>query len=219
MAEAEASFLIPAAGAGARLGLGPKAFLDLQGRPLLYWLAEKASQVAREVVVAVPPEHADQVTELLPSCLVIAGGPSRHDTVARLVDVARGDWLVLHDAARPFASVALFRAALDAARETGCAATVLDPEVPVARVQDGFLVEAHPPRTVGLSQTPQVYSREVMRRMQLQAVERGWRPQSTMQLALLAGERVRAVRGEKTNVKITTPEDWAAVQHLEDLLR
>ena len=72
---------------------------------------------------------------------------------------------------------------------------------------------------VGLSQTPQVYSREVMRRMQLQAVERGWRPQSTMQLALLAGERVRAVRGEKTNVKITTPEDWAAGQHLEDLLR
>jgi 2-C-methyl-D-erythritol 4-phosphate cytidylyltransferase len=30
---------------------------------------------------------------------------------------------------------------------------------------------------------------------------------------------MRAVRGEKTNIKITTPEDWAAVQHLDNLLR
>lgn len=219
MADADVSFLIPAAGTGQRLGMGPKGFLELHGRPLLCWLADKALRVAGEVLVAVPPAHVDEVAAMLPACRVCAGGTTRHDSVASLAEAARGDWLLLHDAARPFASVALFRAALDAARETGCSATLLDPEVPVALVCDGLLVEAHPPSTMGVSQTPQVFSREAMRRMQAHAAAQGWRPQSTMQLALLAGERVRAVRGEKTNIKITTPEDWAAVQHLDNLLR
>lgn len=219
MADAAVSFLIPAAGTGERLGMGPKGFLELQGRRLLYWLADKAQQVADEVLVAVPAAHVDEVARMLPGCRVIAGGASRHDSVAYLAGAARGDWLLLHDAARPFASVTLFRAALYAARETGCSATLLDPEVPVARVHDGLLVEAHPPSAMGISQTPQVFSREAMCRMQAHAAAQGWRPQSTMQLALLAGERVRAVRGEKTNLNITTREDWSAVQHLEDLLR
>jgi 2-C-methyl-D-erythritol 4-phosphate cytidylyltransferase len=219
MADADVSFLIPAAGTGERLGMGPKGFLELQGRPLLCWLADKALQVADEVLVAVPAAHVDEVARMLPACRVIAGGETRHDSVALLAGAARGDWLLLHDAARPFASVALFRAALDAARETGCSATLLDPEVPVAEVRDGLLVEAHPPSAMGISQTPQVFSREAMCRMQTHATTDGCRPQSTMQLALLAGERVRAVRGEKINIKITTPEDWATVRRLEDLLR
>ena len=219
MADAAVSFLIPAAGTGERLGMGPKGLLELQGRPVLCWLADKALQVAGEVLVAVPAEHVPEVARMLPACRVIAGGATRHDSVARLAEAARGEWLLLHDAARPFASAVLFRAALDAARETGCSATLLDPEVPVAQVHDGLLVEAHPPSTMGVSQTPQVFSRDAMRRMQAHAAAQGWRPQSTMQLALLSGERVRAVRGEKTNIKITTAEDWAAVQHLEGLLR
>lgn len=219
MADATVSFLIPAAGTGERLGMGPKGLLQLQGRPLLCWLADKALQVAGEVLVAVSAGHVDDVATMLPGCRVIAGGATRHDTVAQLAQAAAGEWLLLHDGARPFASVALFQAALQAARETGCAATLLDPEVPVARVCDGLLVDAYPPGMMGVSQTPQAFSREAMRRMQEQAALHAWRPQSTMQLALLAGERVRAVRGEKTNIKITTREDWAAVQHLEDMLR
>lgn len=36
------SFLMLAAGAGERRGLGPKGLLELRGRPLLCWLADKA---------------------------------------------------------------------------------------------------------------------------------------------------------------------------------
>lgn len=48
------SFLMLAAGAGERLALGPKGLLELHGRPLLCWLADKARQVADEVLVEVP---------------------------------------------------------------------------------------------------------------------------------------------------------------------
>ena len=43
---AAVSFLLLAAGGGERLGLGPKAFLELHGRPLLCWLADKAKTLA-----------------------------------------------------------------------------------------------------------------------------------------------------------------------------
>ena len=44
-----------------------------------------------------------------------------------------------------------------------------------------------------------------------------WQEQSTIQLALRAGITVRAVPGEKTNIKLTTIEDWNMAGHLAGL--
>ena len=60
------SFLMLAAGAGERLGLGPKGLLELRGRPLLCWLADKASQVADEVRVGVPSGNVGATAALWP---------------------------------------------------------------------------------------------------------------------------------------------------------
>ncbi|MEF9978133.1 MAG: 2-C-methyl-D-erythritol 4-phosphate cytidylyltransferase [Thermomonas sp.] len=213
------SCLIPAAGMGERLGHGAKGFLMLAGRPLLCWLADKALQVADEVIVAVPADRVDEAASLLPACRVIAGGGSRHDSVALLVAASRGDWLLLHDAARPFASVGLLERVLVAAREHGCAGTFVDPEVPVARLRDGFVVDALPRHEAGVFQSPQAFGRAQLLEMLEGARNNGWQPQSTLQLALLAGLRVAAVPGEKTNIKITTAEDWQQADMLERCLR
>ena len=47
--------LVPAAGSGERMGLGPKALLELNGRPVLEWVVRKAMAIAVEVIVACPP--------------------------------------------------------------------------------------------------------------------------------------------------------------------
>ena len=91
MVEARISALLPAGGGGTRLGLGDKGFLELAGKPLLHWVAEKARQVAGEVLVAVPGERLDEARALLPGCVVIAGGATRHASVARFVDAASGN--------------------------------------------------------------------------------------------------------------------------------
>ena len=106
MVEARISALLPAGGGGTRLGLGDKGFLELAGKPLLHWVAEKARQVAGEVLVAVPGERLDEARALLPGCVVIAGGATRHASVARLVEAASGDRVLVHDVVCPFASVA-----------------------------------------------------------------------------------------------------------------
>lgn len=213
------SCLIPAAGTGLRLGQGAKAFLSLAGRPLLCWVADKALQVADEVIVAVPIDRLEDATRMLPRCRVLAGGDSRHDSVAALAGQARGDWLLLHDVARPFASVGLLARVLEAARTTGCAGAFVDPEVPVARLRDGFAVAALPRHEAGVFQSPQAFRRtDLLALIERERLE-GWQPQSTMQLALRARLRVAAVAGEKTNIKITTAEDWRLAETLEAYLQ
>lgn len=216
---ARLSFLMPAAGIGERLGLGPKGFLELQGRPLLRWIADKALRMADEVLVAVPADRIEAAEALLPDCRVIVGGETRQDSIALLAAQARGEWLLVHDGARPFASTALFEQVIATARQRGCAGAFLSPAVPVARLRDGRVVEAYAGSEVGIFQTPQVYARADMARMlRHQATVPGWFAQSAVQLALAAGIEVHAVPGEVHNFKITTADDWREAQHLGHLL-
>lgn len=201
------SVLIPAAGRGERLGFGPKVFLPLNGEPLVVWLVRKAMGMAAEVIVAVPPEHLDRLCTLCPDCRAIEGGATRQASVARLVEASTRPWLLLQDVARPFASADLMRAVVEAARDTGAAGAFLRPEVPIARVQDGYVLEDFRPDQVGIFQAPQAFKRSLLVKVLEQAAERGWTEQSTLQLVLRAGLPVRTVPGEKTNLKLTTEED------------
>jgi 2-C-methyl-D-erythritol 4-phosphate cytidylyltransferase len=213
------SALVPAAGTGTRLGLGPKALLEIDGKPLLRFLVDRLLRVADEVVLAVPSFHLAHFQSAYPDCRCIEGGDTRHDSVQRLVRAARHEWVLLQDAARPFASEALLREVAMAAVETGCAGAFLDPEVPVARISGGFAVEAIARDQAGVFQAPQAFSRALLSGILDQAAARGWCDQSTLQLALRAGVAVRSVRGEKTNIKLTTPEDWAVARQLGELLQ
>jgi len=110
--------IVPAAGRGERLGPGaPKALRVLGGVPMLVH-AVRALATARSVdlvVVAAPEDGVDDVVALLgehglldpdglrAGAMVVAGGDTRQDSVARALhalplDV---DVVLVHDAARP----------------------------------------------------------------------------------------------------------------------
>jgi 2-C-methyl-D-erythritol 4-phosphate cytidylyltransferase len=181
-------------------------------------LAAKALTVAATVIIAAPTGSAAKVKELCPGCQVIEGGDTRQTTVQLLVQACDAPWLLIQDAARPFVSVDLLRAVHHAARETGAAGAFLDPEVPVARLEDGLVIEQFAASQVGIFQAPQVFSRTVLEHSLAAAQAGGWLAQSTLQLVLRAGVKVRAVPGEKTNIKLTTAADWLMAPALEKLL-
>jgi 2-C-methyl-D-erythritol 4-phosphate cytidylyltransferase len=205
----EVSVLIPAAGNGERLGLGPKATVVLHGRPVIDWLVEKARQLGDEVLVACAPGM-----EPPPGCVRVEGGATRQQSVERLAAQARAPWLLLWDAASPFASLALARRVLAGAGATGAATTCMPSDVPWLVLQDGRVREAHPAAHAGRSQTPQAYTREILREVTQRAAREHWTAQSTIQLVLRAGYEVVAVEGEKLSLKLTTPEDWLLAQAL-----
>jgi 2-C-methyl-D-erythritol 4-phosphate cytidylyltransferase len=213
MNPADVSVLIPAAGLGERLGQGPKAWLPLAGRPLVEWVAGKASQLGAEVLVACPPGlHAPAGTTS------VEGGATRQDSVLRLAERATRRWSLLWDAASPFASLDLGRAVLAAAAETGAATAYLQALVTGLDVRDGRVTAARAAAGSGSTQTPQAYATELLRTLTTQAESAGWQTQSTAELVLRAGLPLAAVPGERLNIKLTTPDDWLLAQALLDRL-
>lgn len=213
------SILIPAAGDGDRLGMGPKGLLELAGQPLVAWLTRKVSRLSDDVIVAAPARQLALFRELCPGCRCIAGGASRQESVARLLEQSSRDWVLLTDVARPFVSLELCLAVLAGAREKGAAGAFLDPDVPVAHIVNGEVVRAIRREEAGILQAPNAFARALLVEVHQQAALGGWQEQSTLELALRAGCEVAVVAGEKTNIKLTSAEDWRLAKTLTEYLQ
>ncbi len=217
--------ILAAGGIGARLGAGqPKQFVDLDGRSMLERsLAVLATHPdVQEVVVALPDTHLDP----MPACLArvwpcpvraVAGGARRQDSVANaFAALAPSTTVVLvHDAARPFASPELVRRMILAAQASGAAipAVAATDTVKLGRDGDGrrWVAATLPRQDVYLVQTPQAFTREVL----AAALAGSTSAESATDEAGLVermGGRVELVDGETANVKITTPADLAAAR-------
>jgi 2-C-methyl-D-erythritol 4-phosphate cytidylyltransferase len=207
------------AGAGRRLGgTEPKAFLPIGGRPILAVAAAGAGACAdvSSLVVAVPRGWEERAAEALEGIAapvaIVAGGSSREDSVriAMTQVPPEAPVVVVHDAARPFASPDLFVRVLGALREGGDAAI---PVVPVTdtviRVRAGVLAGVEPRDELSLSQTPQAFRTDALRRAHAKAEASGFAFTDDATMLQWAGFEVRTVAGEPANVKITTLSDLA----------
>lgn len=214
----DACVIIPAAGRGERLGLGPKALLEIDGLPLLTRFSRKVLTFCDDVIVAVPPGSGKAFHSLCPGCQCIEGGATRQESVRLLMESTIKDWIVIADVARPFASPDLFFAVLNKAREMGVAGAFLNPDVPVAHIAQNRVVHDFQCHEIGIFQSPQAFSRVLLKKVYAKAVMQNWVEQSTIQLALRAGEVVGVVAGEKTNIKLTTFEDWRLTKLYKEYL-
>ena len=174
---------------------------------MLDWTVAKAATVSDDVVVALPANVTHNLRGSYPRCRFITGGQTRQETVKALLDQTDRDWIVVHDVARPFASLDLIRAVVDAAAETGAVGAFGPIDVPVAIIADGKVVGRHASSEVGLFQSPLAFRREILLAAYERARNDGRQDQSTVELVLAAGFDVRAVSGERQNIKITHPED------------
>jgi len=214
--------LLLAAGRGSRFGGPvPKAFLALQGRPLLLHAAERLARVAdlragSHLVVVVHPDDRDQhLQPLVPALRALGdvrfadGGDSRQQSMARGLAAADPEvaLVLVHDAARPLLPVAATRECIAAAARTGAALLAVPAVDTCKRVRDGF-VEATVDRT-GLwqAQTPQVLRRELLERSLAHAIATGFHGTDDASLAEHLGAPVAVVMGSVGNLKITRQED------------
>jgi 2-C-methyl-D-erythritol 4-phosphate cytidylyltransferase len=221
--------LLLGAGSGDRLGGDvPKAFVELAGRPLMGFSLEaiSASGALDGVVLVVPAGHVGTARSLVTAlrqegCVleVVPGGGTRQESV-RLGLAAVGpeaSTVVCHDAARPFASPALFARVVAAVAErpgaSGAVPVVPTPDT-VKRVRDGWVVETIPRDELGLVQTPQAFDADALREAHQRAGAAGQPATDDAMLLEAAGFRVIAVEGEVANFKVTTPEDLRRAEQL-----
>ena len=216
--------VVVAAGSGTRLGGEvPKALRTIGGRPVVAVAVDRAlaSPSIDAVVVVAPPGSEGAVRDMLAgasgSVIVVTGGPTRQRSVAAGLD-AVGDGVevvAVHDAARPFASSALFTSVVRAVKAGADAAVPVVWLVDtVKRVQDGSIVGTEPRDSLALAQTPQACRLDLLRAAIAKAEASGLDFTDDSGLMEWAGASVRTVDGEPGNVKITTASDLARADEL-----
>ena len=205
------SVLVPAAGQGSRLGRGPKAFVRVGGRTLLEWTLA-AFGWADEVWVALPPGMAQP----RPSERVgfVRGGSERQESVARLLARARGDVVLVHDAARPFVVRSVIDRLLEAVALYGAAVPVLPVPDTLIEPEEGRYGPALDRSRYALVQTPQAFFREVLAEAHELARTRSLTATDEAQLVQALGYPVELVPGDRRMFKVTYPEDLELAEAL-----
>ncbi len=194
--------VIVAAGFGERFG-GPKQFAELGGARLVDHAIDTASSSCDAVVLVVPDASDWQGADV---DALVDGGSTRAESVrAGLAAVPRSaEIVVVHDAARPLATAALFEAVVDAV--VGGA----DGAVPGLAVTDTLkrVDEVRVTATVdrvGLVavQTPQAFRAEILRSAHLTGSD----ATDDAGLVEALGGTVVVVPGDPRNLKVTGPAD------------
>jgi 2-C-methyl-D-erythritol 4-phosphate cytidylyltransferase/2-C-methyl-D-erythritol 2,4-cyclodiphosphate synthase len=220
-----ADIVVVAAGSSRRMGGTDKMMAAIGGRPLLAWTLDAlaAAPEVERLIVVTAPERVAQLRAapwLVPGAEVVAGGPTRGQSVAagvrhlQALDPAGRDRPVLvHDGARPLVTPALVAAVIKAVRSHGAALPVVPVVETLKRVEHGAVLETLDRSTLAAAQTPQGARRGLL--LDAWTVfppdgDRAFTDEAALLEACTIG--VHAIPGEPSNLKVTLPDDLRRVE-------
>jgi 2-C-methyl-D-erythritol 4-phosphate cytidylyltransferase len=209
------SAIVTCAGRGVRFGSN-KLLVKISGVTILEkTVREFVHPVIDEVVVTVAPENREEYEQILieKACLpvtLVNGGEERFISAMLGLQATSGSMIMVHDGVRPFVNVELIMRALDAGVEYGAAMLGTPTVVQLKLVDDDQFISGSLDRSHSwLGQTPQVFQRELLDKAYSAAIaDKYARISDDADLvAEYTGHKVKIVRGEDYNIKITTRTD------------
>lgn len=212
--------ILAAAGKGERLGQGmPKPFIMLQNHPLIYYPLKVLSEselidyilvvVAKDNIAYCQREVIEKYN-LTKVNKVIEGGAQRQDSVYNgLKEVLpETDLVVIHDGARPFLTHQLIEETIREAQNIGAAIVGVTPTDTIKSINGGVWIEETWDRdSMVMIQTPQVFKYTLLKDAYEKAYEDNFLATDDALLIRRLGGRVKLVKGDDENIKITFPHD------------
>ena len=210
--------IIASAGAGRRMQTErPKQLMALDGTTILIHTIAKfeASSVIDYIIVTAPKESVDEVKSLVARAgfkkpvQVVGGGERRQDSVAGgLQHLQAGTTLVaVHDAVRPFVTLAEIESVVRQAERSGGAILAVPLVDTVKQAEKEFVESTLAREHLVLAQTPQVFRTEILKEAYDRAREDEYYGTDESSLVERLGHPVAIVRGSERNIKITRPTD------------
>ena len=210
--------ILPAAGSGSRMAAArPKQYLSLLGRPLIHHALSVlcAAPAIDAVFVVLSVDDTEWAThdwsalgpKLRP---LFCGGATRADSVlgglrAIAGEAAAGDWVLVHDAARPcLAPWHVDKLVRELAHDEVGGLLAVPVADTLKRADEHRHVRETVPRdSLWQAQTPQMFRYAMLRR----ALEGAREVTDEASAIEAAGLRPRLVQGDATNLKVTYPLD------------
>lgn len=217
---AQVGAVLVAGGQGSRFG-GDKLWFEFSGRPAWRWSLDALLAVPgmTQVIVVVPPDAIERFSAAIPEaarsrCQVVAGGEERADSVlAGIAALTAAGFpeeatILIHDAARPAATVELMERVVAAVTPTTGVVPVVDVPDALKKVdQSGRVVAAIDRQGMVAAQTPQAATLVVLRAALEEAQAWGRKVTDEAEALAAGGVVVNVVYGERGNRKLTEPGD------------
>lgn len=228
--EDKVSVIIAAAGSGERVGKDiNKLFVNINGIPVL---ARTISNFLNygfngQVIVVLKQDDIEEFKEQIQkpfgfdNIIIVEGGKDRPESVLnglnRLDDDT--DYVLIQDGARPFTSESVIKDCLNKTKEFG-AAVAAYPAINTIKVADENEMIIETPKRADLyeAQTPQGFSYPLIMEANEAREEKPFEVTDDSMILENTGYKVALSKGDKANLKITTPEDIIYARALSKVL-
>ena len=217
---------IVAGGSGTRMGAGiPKQFLDLCGKPIIIRTVE-AFLANKRIDLIYVGIHADWIEYMEEKCRefslpsdrikLVKGGADRNSTVFKIIDrikeermISEEDIILTHDGVRPFVSQRIIDDNINAMNETDGVTTAIASTDTLLYSENGGRIDSVPDRSkLFRAQTPQTFRlKKLCEAYDAIDDERKNLLTDTASVFTFAGLPVGIIKGEESNLKLTTPFD------------
>lgn len=220
--------IVLAGGSGKRMeNKVKKQYLSLNGKPLLYYaLAAFEESSIDEIILVTAKEEQDYCQkeivdryQLKKVTKMADSGKERYDSVFSGMKLAKEcDIVAVHDGARPFVTVEMIEASIQAAKKYKACAVGVPVKDTIKKVNHRQIVIETPDRSsLWTIQTPQTFQYDVL----YQAYEKVFADQvagitdDAMVVEYAAEIPVHLIQGSYRNIKVTTPEDMEIAEIFE----
>lgn len=195
----------------------PKQFMLLGGIPVVARTINIFAEAlpGAEIVVVLPEEHIAMWKNLAARFDVavhkcVAGGAERFHSVKAGIEALSEDVtsIAVHDGVRALVSKRLIIRAALAIEENDAVIPVIEVVDSYRRVEQGGSTIL-PRSELRIVQTPQIFKSSILRKAYTQEFDQAFTDDASVVEAM--GIKITLVDGERTNIKLTTPEDmeWA----------
>ena len=210
--------IIPAAGAGRRMGGVRKAFLPVAGKPMLQHSIDvfRAHTGITQIVVVLAADDMAAAPEWLRDSRVTLaeGGAERADSVRNALHVLDDnvDAVLIHDAARPLISADLIDRLIIELNEGRCGTVAIPVTDTLHEADERLDIRYTPDRSrYWRAQTPQAFPRAILEQAFALSTSASAATDEAG-LVAAAGWPVRIVAGDPRNIKVTTADDVTFVE-------
>ena len=212
--------IVTAGGAGQRMKASvPKQYMKIKGTPIIKKavLAFEKNEWVDSILITTSPEYADMCREILSDITkitaIVDGGKERQDSVAnglRELNLREAfDYVMIHDAARPYVTDEIICDSIIKAVETGAAVAAIPVKDTIR--SGGMTLERE---NLNIIQTPQTFEKNIIMRAHEKAAGEKHYGSDDGGLVERLGLPVALSKGAYANIKITTPEDCPPMQRI-----
>ena len=219
MKEKKYTAVVLAAGSGSRMKSNvKKQFMDMLGKPLIYYALKQFEESPVDEIVLVTGEDAilyckEEIVdyyEFKKVAKIVAGGKERYHSVYNALKVSEGEYVLIHDGARAFIDQDIIKRAMDGVEEYKACVIGMPVKDTIKVIdEEGYAVSTPNRSTLWQVQTPQCFVTEEIRDAYeaMMNTSQAGITDDAMVMEQHGARKIKLLEGSYNNLKMTTPED------------